>query len=546
MNQTARLLLMEMLAGILSDNPDSNKYELQKLINQESKFYFSTTDINNVLYGAPSIFVKNDYTLPLWRLSGNYTKSESESVCFNNDKPNLLLYRGHAPRAWQTEAMLEWINRGRRGVVEAVTGTGKTAVGIMAAADAVARGLSVVVLVPSTELLEQWHKTLKRDLPDLDIGKRCSGEKDTIYSHHIVVVTVQTAMNHNMLPDGVNGLLIADEVHRYGSPDYSRSLLDNFRERLGLTATFDRNDEGIEKILLPYFSSRLSGSSGVRNVIHGCGYARGRQEGILAPFIVGLISLELNPDDQEEYFFLDDSLRKKRRHLIEDYGCPAEPFGEFMLAVKKLKEGKNEDIYATKVASQYLKHFRKRRDLLSDNSVKIQALERLVPLFFTTEKALIFTETKEASIQSAELLSQNNLEAFDYGSHLNKPERKERLVEFANGNIKVLSAPKCLDEGIDVAEADLGVILSASQTKRQMIQRMGRIIRPKKDGRPAAFIILYFRNTSEDPDFGAYEGFLSEMYDHAADVKEFPINSGELEILVWYLGGLSKQAYNTE
>lgn len=134
----------------------------------------------------------------------------------------------------------------------------------------------------------------------------------------------------------------------------------------------------------------------------------------------------------------------------------------------------------------------------------------------------------------------------DYGSHLNKAERKERLAEFANGNIKVLSAPKCLDEGIDVAEADLGVILSASQTKRQMIQRMGRIIRPKRDGRPATFIILYFQNTSEDPDFGAYEGFLSEMNDHAEDVKEFPINSGELEILVWYLGGLSKQAYNTE
>lgn len=402
MDQTARLLLKELLILILSDNPDSNKYDLHKLINQESKLYFSTTDINSVLYGAPSVFVKSDHTLPLWRLSGNYTKSAfGESGYFNEVKPNLLFYKGHVPRAWQTEALQEWINRGRSGVVEAVTGTGKTAVGIMAAAEAVARGLSVVVLVPTIELLEQWHKTLKRDLPDLDIGKRCTGEKDTIYSHHIVVVTVQTAMNHNMLPDGVNGLLIADEAHRYGSPAYSRSLEENFRERLGLTATFDRNDEGIKKVLLPYFSSEIRGSKSVSNVIQGCGYARGLQEGILAPFRVGLIGLELSPDDQEEYFFLEDSLRKKRRQLIEDYGCPDEPFGEFMLAVQKLSEGGNKDNYATAVARQYLKHFRKRRDLLSDNSVKIQALERLVPLFFIAEKALIFTETKEACVQSA-------------------------------------------------------------------------------------------------------------------------------------------------
>lgn len=544
MNPEERKLLTLKLFSLLAESPGKNKYSLLELLQASGVYKYSTSDINSILYGDPDIFEKDNHTLPFWKTRTIDLNSSPPDLSqfLNVSDSNLLYYKGHTPRVWQTEALQEWINRGRRGVVEAVTGTGKTAVGIMAAADAVARGLSVVVLVPTIELLEQWHKTLKSDLPDLDIGKRCAGEKDTIYSHHIVVVTVQTAMNHNMLPDGVNGLLIADEVHRYGSRAYSRSLEENFRERLGLTATFDRNDEGIEKILLPYFCSEIRGSKAIRSVIQGCGYARGLQEGILAPFRVGLIGLELNPDDQEEYFFLEDSLRKKRRQLIEDYGCPDEPFGEFMLAVQKLSEGGNKDNYATAVARQYLKHFRKRRDLLSDNSVKIQALERLVTLFFTTEKALIFTETKEACVQSSELLSQNNLLALDYGSHLNKAERKERLAEFANGNIKVLSAPKCLDEGIDVAEADLGVILSASQTKRQMIQRMGRIIRPKRDGRPATFIILYFQNTSEDPYFGAYEGFLSEMYDHAEDVKEFPINSGELEILVWYLGGLNKHA----
>lgn len=542
MNAEERKLLTHKLFSLLVEYPKKNKYGLLGLLQDAGIYNYSTSDINSVLYGNPEFFKKDSQTLPSWEARDiELSKLHDQTQFLNVSGPDLSLYRGHTPRAWQTEALQEWINRGRRGVVEAVTGTGKTAVGIIAAADAVARGISVVVMVPGIELLEQWHKALVRDLPGLEIGKRGAGEKDTIYSHHIVVVTVQTGMNHTMLPDGVNGLLIADEVHRYGSPVYSRALEENFQERLGFTATYDRNDDGIENVLLPYFASKLHDSMFAGKVIHGCGYARGLQESILAPFRVGLMGLELEQEEQEKYDFLDFSLRRKRKQLIDDYGCPAEPFGEFMKAVNTLGEGGNEDNYATVIARQYLDHFRKRRDLLSDSRKKIQALERLVPLFFTTEKALIFTETIEAAKQSAELLSQYKIDASAYGSHISKKQRKERLAEFASGAIKVLAAPKALDEGIDVAEADFGVILSASQTKRQMIQRMGRIIRPKTDGRPATFIILYFRYTSEDPDFGAYEGFLGEMNDHAEDVSRFNEESGAQEILEWYLKGLNNQ-----
>jgi RNA polymerase primary sigma factor len=45
----------------------------------------------------------------------------------------------------------------------------------------------------------------------------------------------------------------------------------------------------------------------------------------------------------------------------------------------------------------------------------------------------------------------------------------------------MLSAPRILDEGIDVPAADLGIIVGASNSRRQMIQRTGRVLRTKDD-----------------------------------------------------------------
>ncbi len=78
-----------------------------------------------------------------------------------------------------------------------------------------------------------------------------------------------------------------------------------------------------------------------------------------------------------------------------------------------------------------------------------------------------------------------------------------------------------LDEGIDVPAADLAVIVGASRSRRQMIQRMGRVLRRKTDGRRARFAILFVEGTVEDPAAGAHEGFLSEVTEIADAVAHF-------------------------
>jgi RNA polymerase primary sigma factor len=123
-----------------------------------------------------------------------------------------------------------------------------------------------------------------------------------------------------------------------------------------------------------------------------------------------------------------------------------------------------------------------------------------------------------AEIAATEL-NRIGIAAASYTSDLDREERKERLQRFKTGHIRALAAPRVLDEGVDVPKADVGVIIAASHSRRQMVQRMGRIIRPKEDGRNARFFVLYVKGTSEDPELGAHEAFLNDMMDNAEDIR---------------------------
>ena len=78
--------------------------------------------------------------------------------------------------------------------------------------------------------------------------------------------------------------------------------------------------------------------------------------------------------------------------------------------------------------------------------------------------------------------------------------------------------------GLPIFLADLGVIVAASRQRRQMVQRMGRVLRIKSDRRPARFAILYVEHTSEDPTWGAHQTFLSEIVELADSVKNFSVS----------------------
>ena len=155
---------------------------------------------------------------------------------------------------WQAEALAAWDRRGGRGVVEAVTGAGKTMVGIAAALDELWRRGQVLVLVPTVELQHQWTAALESRLTDRRrVGRLGAGAGDSLVATDVLVAVVNSARVTNVRPIRQGGLLIADECHRYGSAVNQLALDPRFRRRLGLSATYARDDDGNLAWLDPYF-----------------------------------------------------------------------------------------------------------------------------------------------------------------------------------------------------------------------------------------------------------------------------------------------------
>ncbi len=416
----------------------------------------------------------------------------------------VLLYQ------WQADALAAWARHHRRGVIEAVTGTGKTVVGIAAALQEIGDRGQVLVLVPTVELQRQWVVELTARLPDRTlIGRLGDGANDRLASHDVLVAVVNSARAIDVRPIRRGGLLVADECHRYGSAVNQLALDRRFTHRLGLSATYGRDDDGNRDWLDPYFGGTC----------FQMGYRRALADEVTAHFNVALVGVEFSTEERDRYQRLTDVMGQQRSRLIGRYGVPAEPFEAFMAAVNALADG---DGAGNGVARSYRTAMLERRRLLADSPAKDAAVARLAPTIRSADRAIVFTQSIAASERIAWVLGAHGLRAGVVHSEMAGPARRSALGRFESGELQVISAPRVLDEGIDVPAADLAVIAGASHSRRQMVQRMGRVLRRKADGRRARFAVLYVEDTVEDPHQGAHGAFLDEMVHAAEEVRWFP------------------------
>jgi superfamily II DNA or RNA helicase len=401
---------------------------------------------------------------------------------------------------WQLDALVSWLRCGRRGVIEAVTGSGKTDVAIAAAADALRRGRFVLVVVPSRVLMEQWHGRLTAALPEARIGRLGDSGKDRPASCDVLIATRHSAAAYKPVPpDRAGGLLIADECHGLGGGTLRRAMLRQYDERLGLTATLERSDDGVTELLLPYFGG----------ICHRYGFEQAIDDGVCAPPRVALVGVELTVDERAEYTATEHQLVNARQHLRAVNGMPLEPFGDFLAAVAHLAE---RDAGADgRAAREYLEAFSKRREIVAQSSGKYELLGHLANAIREAHGALVFTETVRAANHAINRL--DPLVSIDLitGSTARR-QRREILDDLRVRRLDAVAAPRVLDEGVDVPDANLGIVMSASRTRRQMIQRMGRILRRKQPGIAARFVIMFAKDTVEDPTNRIErDGFLDEI-----------------------------------
>lgn len=428
-------------------------------------------------------------------------------------------YSGPRLRKWQQAALAEWESASHSGVVEAITGTGKSMVGVGAVHEVLSLGGAALVMVPSRALVAQWTKTLRDTLPQAKIGQYSDGSKEDFSNRNVIVGTVQSLYKNPIRPRSLI-LLVADEVHRYGSEQYSKALRKDFDWRLGLSGTYERQqDDGLQRYLRPYF----------KEVIFEYGYGAALEDGTVSRFDLCFVETPLLSAEQSEYDLADEMCSDSRRKLIREFGFP-QNWRDFFSAVTA-GAGSSESDIVTDLCRRYMTGFSNRKAVLASAASKLTFVEKAAPSLDGSNGTLIFSETK-ASARRLAFVASKSVSAFPLDGDSKAQERESKLREFGVGRLKVLSAPRILDEGIDVPEAEVAMIASASQTKRQMIQRMGRVIRLKKSGGNAKIVMLFAPGTPEDPATGGHEAFLDEIRPHAN--SETLVRAGDLDSFkVW-------------
>ncbi|MFN3219823.1 MAG: DEAD/DEAH box helicase [Acidimicrobiales bacterium] len=479
--------------------------------------------VNQALYANPRRFRHDKASVPRWWLTSALDQARAEPDWGSRAVTAVL----PEPYRWQSDALEAWRAQCRRGVVEAVTGAGKTAVGLHAAREALEANTQVVVLVPTIVLQKQWLMQFRKQLPGASVGRLGGEHREDLRSRDVLVSVVNTGRTTDFAPLRP-GLLIADEVHRYGTEFNAQALDERFGSRLGLSATYARDDDGVDALLAPYFGPSC----------YRLGYAEAIADGVLSPYRVGLVGIEMNRTTTIAYKHLTDILRSERGALERAIGF-SDPFAEFMVEVERIIKGEREG--PAESAGRYLATLSDRRTLLAEAPERFAAFAAVAPALRQSQRSIVFGERVDQAEQLARTARAAGIDATAIHSGLSNGDRERRLDEFRRGRVAMIVAPRVLDEGVDVPEADLGVVVSTSRSRRQMIQRMGRVLRRKSDGRRATFVLFYLEGTVEDPAAGAHEEFLAEVLECAEQSVRFDGTWNAEDLARWVAGSESRE-----
>ncbi len=348
---------------------------------------------------------------------------------------------GFKLRDFQEKAVEAWFKAGGRGVVVLPPGSGKTVI----AADVIRRLCKpTLVVVPTLPLLEQWRSMISR-LLGVEAGALGGGR------HELRGITVSTYDSAYLRAEELGDkfeLAVFDECHHLAAEGYSQiGEMLAAPYRLGLTATFEREDG--RHILL--FS--LIGGIVFRM---GPGELAGKH---LAEFEVVRVPVELTEDEKLEY---ERHMREYKSYL-EKAGLKMRDIEDFRRLI--MRSG------VSLPARRALLAWNEARRIALNSRAKIEALKKILEAH-RQDKVLIFTEYNEM----AELISRELL--IPLITHRTKREEREELLSgFREGRYTKIVTSKVLDEGVDVPDAKVAIIVGGSGSRREFIQRLGRVLR---------------------------------------------------------------------
>ena len=438
---------------------------------------------------------------------------------------------------WQEACLNKWRSCGTVGCVSAVTGSGKTILALYAIKDleaslpaSGASGdaglLRVRIVVPTIAIMRQWLRSLRSigeaigltNLSGTEIGCRCGEYKCRSDCKYIVYVVnsardTLAAQIRKELELGYDVLLIADECHHYYSRENRKifdfeplpSFVQSRYHALGLSATPN----------LPAKDPLIAQALGT--ILFQYDFREAAVQERISPYAILQIKLHFNGKEQIEYNRYSAALNLLIRRLTQQYPFLRELSGPaFYMAIKSLA---HDPANPDETAASFLQTAYKRKELVSLAESRTACLVTLLTILEPTDRVLIFSERiRQADTVYTALLPLFGGQLGRYHSGLSSENNRQTLRAFRDGDLRILISCKALDEGVDVPDANIGIILSGTSVPRQRIQRLGRILRRSEGKAMASLYYLYIAESAEDaaylPDQELSDNIISLEFDH--------------------------------
>lgn len=385
----------------------------------------------------------------------------------------------------QEEAIRAWARDGKgRGVLAMATGSGKTVTALSLAARVYdltrASPLAVMIVAPLIHLVDQWCENARdfgldpircaegtdRWRPELEaaISALNSGRRRVLSvattQQTLLSPTFRAALSKLDRPM----LLIGDEAHNYGAPAIAEALPDA-TYRVGLSATPERwlDPEGT-KAVHAYFG----------DTVYEYGLERAIADGVLTPYDYDPVLVALVDEEREQYIEISAKLAR--------YGFDEES-QQMPEAAKRLL------IRRARIVASAKEKLPRLRALMARDPRATHVLVYCGDGLVDTDEAVTRQIDEVVRIVSEDL----GMTCARYVADTPPTRRRELLELFDQGEVQVLVAIRCLDEGVDVPSTRTAYILASSSNPRQFVQRRGRVLRlSPRTGKSVAEIHDFF------------------------------------------------------
>jgi superfamily II DNA or RNA helicase len=356
-------------------------------------------------------------------------------------------------RTYQEEALRSWVANRRQGVVVLPTGAGKTRVALAAMAE-VAK--PCVVLCPTRALIAQWVEQIRAWYGG-EVGVVGDGE------HSVAPVTVMTFASAYTKMDSLGDrfcLVVADEAHHFGGSRPEALEMCTAPYRLGLTATAPRAGTPAAANL-----DALIGPVVCRVGLHELVGTH------LAHLDVMQRSVRLDDDELEDYHTLEAPFAELCRTFFQ-----INPRADFQSMVRALAQ--------TPAGRRALSDHHKASAIASFPREK-RVLVRSLLAQHRHAKTLVFT----ALADDAYTVATDNLIPV-ITAEIGRAERGEILRAFREGRVRAIVSARVLNEGLDVPDASVGIVVAGTQGMREHVQRVGRVLRPSPGKRALVYELV--------------------------------------------------------